>query len=290
VISTFTRLTFDKESFVQHRFLVTGLPLIIIAGVAAMVKVFGLWSVATLYLYWQWFHYTRQSYGIAQAYRGKAKGAVAENGLPFKLMFYLLPVWGILHRSAQDPSVFLGMPIKVVPVPSLVANAVGVAAVLSLLWWVSIKVVSYRHAQLPIAHTLFMLSHFGIFLAGYVLIKNIDHGWLVLNIWHNAQYVLFVWLYNNNRFKDKVTETHWFLSVLSQRKNMVLYFATCIAISTALYLGLRQAITSATATALPVMVVAYQIINFHHYVVDAVIWRRKKAKTAPLNATLAAGR
>ena len=36
VISTFTRLCFDALSFRQHRFLVTGLPLIVLLSVAAL--------------------------------------------------------------------------------------------------------------------------------------------------------------------------------------------------------------------------------------------------------------
>ncbi|NJR71545.1 MAG: alpha/beta fold hydrolase, partial [Synechococcales cyanobacterium CRU_2_2] len=39
---------------------------------AMMAAGLGLWSIVTLYLYWQWFHYTRQSWGISQVYRRKA--------------------------------------------------------------------------------------------------------------------------------------------------------------------------------------------------------------------------
>ncbi len=31
---------------------------------------------------------------------------------------------------------------------------------------------------------------------------------------------------------------------------------------------------------LPAMAVVYQTINFHHYIVDAIIWRRKKVAQA----------
>jgi hypothetical protein len=42
----------------------------------------------------------------------------------------------------------------------------------------------------------------------------------------------------------------------------------------------------ATAAALPLVVVAYQVINFHHYVVDSVIWKvRKKALRQNLGVT-----
>jgi hypothetical protein len=32
---------------------------------------------------------------------------------------------------------------------------------------------------------------------------------------------------------------------------------------------------------LPLIVLVYQTINFHHYIVDSVIWRSKKRAAAP---------
>lgn len=277
VVSTFTRLTFDAQSFQQHRSLVIWLPLFVVALVVALATTLGLWSLSTLYLYWQWFHYTRQSYGISQAYRGKAKGAVTEDGTMFKMMFYAVPIWGILHRSAQSPDQFLKLPIKVLPVPPLVADAVGIIALLLMAYWLVLKGIAAWQHRLPVAHTMYMLSHYTIFLVGYIVIDNINYGWLVLNIWHNGQYLLFVWLFNNNRFKDSVDPEHWFLSTLCLRKNIAGYFLSCLALSTTLYLTLNTVIAAFTTAMLPVMVAAYQVINFHHYIVDAVIWKRRKA-------------
>ena len=76
VIATFTRLSFDMDSFRENKFLVLGLPWIICAGTVAMGYFLGFWAVATTYLYWQWFHYTRQSYGIMRFYYRKS-GPVA---------------------------------------------------------------------------------------------------------------------------------------------------------------------------------------------------------------------
>src|SRR5688500_14132536 len=111
VVATFTRLAFDAKSFAEHKFLVTWLPLIVLAGVLLLAVTVGTWAIATLYLYWQWFHYARQSYGVSQAFRRKA-GVPIEDGWTFQVMFYLVPVWGILHRSAQDPDRFLGFSLK----------------------------------------------------------------------------------------------------------------------------------------------------------------------------------
>src|SRR5437763_14774747 len=135
VVSTFTRLTFDSESFRAHRFLVLGLPWIVLAGVVVLVYAVGGWALPTLYLYWQWFHYTRQSYGIAQIYRRKAGALVEDSPLLQKSVIYLLPLWGILHRSWQHPAFFLRQPIRVLPVPRLAVQVAAVAAVTSILVW-----------------------------------------------------------------------------------------------------------------------------------------------------------
>ena len=114
-------------------------------------------------------------------------------------------------------------------------------------------------------------------------IENIDYGWLVLNVWHNAQYILFVWLYNNNRYKDGVVPGQRFLSTISQSRNWPFYFLTCL-------LDLDDLVSSDSTrflralqsrSTLPLFLVAYQTINFHHYVVDGLIWkvRRKRLRS-----------
>ena len=65
-------------------------------------------------------------------------------------------------------------------------------------------------------HTLYPLSHFAVFATGYLWIGDITYGWLAINVWHNAQYILFVWLFNTRRFKDGVDPEARFLSYISQ--------------------------------------------------------------------------
>ena len=83
VVSTFTRLTFDKESLREHRFLVTWLPVLMLGAVLLACLALGTWILTTVYLYWQWWHYTRQSYGVSRIYQ--RKGGV-ENDLLNKLV------------------------------------------------------------------------------------------------------------------------------------------------------------------------------------------------------------
>jgi hypothetical protein len=136
--------------------------------------------------------------------------------------------------------------------------------------------------RLAFAHTLYMLSHHLVFLTGYVLIPDVTAGWLVLNVWHNVQYIMFVWNFNNGRFQDRIDPQAKFLSTLCQRQNVLSYLALCVGIATAVYLLIHQASTSIFQTsAIQAALIASMIINFHHYVVDGIIWKRKKPQPAP---------
>jgi hypothetical protein len=285
VVSTFTRLAFDSESFRAHRFLVVWLPLIVLAGSVSLVAAFGGWVLPTLFLYWQWFHYTRQSYGLAQIYRRKSAGRVTDPPLLLKGVIYLLPLWGILHRSWQAPATFLNMELKVLPVPLPIVQAAGAATLGVLAVWAWRQLRAWRAGRLPVAYTLYMLSHLAVFAVGYLVVEDLDYGWLALNVWHNAQYILIVWMFNTNRFKGGVDPEHRFLSSISQPNRAVLYLLVCLGISTVLYVALDGGVKLAgsSVSLLTVTLVVYQTINFHHYIVDGIIWKVRKA---PIQAHL----
>lgn len=282
VVSTFTRLCFDRDSFREHRFLVIELPLIVITVTIAATSVFGMWILATTYLYWQWFHYTRQSYGIERMYRRQAPEGVHIHDFLTTRSLYLLPVFGILYRSWQQPEKFLGMEVAFLPVSDLALWIAGALAVLTGAGWLAHSLASLARGQLALAHFLYVMSHHLIFLTGYCLIDDITTGWLVLNVWHNAQYILFVWWANNRRFSRGIDERAKFLSTLSQSRHVLAYMLVCLAIASALFFGLRAIGTGYTlADAVSVALVVSMVLNFHHYIVDGVIWKRRKAASVP---------
>ena len=276
VISTFTRLCFDRQSMRQHWFLLFGLPPVVLAVVMALVLGVGAWLVVTIYFYWQWFHYARQSYGISRAYRHAAGGRLPESEWLSAAVIYLPAVWGILSRSAQNASSFLGLPLHRIPVPGLLVDIAAVASIAVVAAWLWLRLSAAWRTAMPIAHTLYVLSHVTIFYVGYVAIEDVTTGWLVANVWHNAQYILFVWLFNNRRFEGRSQPQALFLSLISQRRNVLLYIGACLAVSSVVYSVIVSALPYIQLPALAAAAIVYQTINFHHYIVDAVIWRRRK--------------
>ena len=286
VIATFTRIAFDRRSLRENRFLVFVAPVLVLAGTVALALGVGAWAVPTLYLYWQWFHYTRQSWGVSQVYGARAMEPPDESPLFAKLCLYLVPTWGILFRTAQAPAEFLGAEIRVPYIPDWVVASIGAAAGLSVAAWCFTRVRAWWNGQLAIAHTLYMLSHFVVFFVGYRWIDDLTVGWLVINIWHNAQYLLFVWLFNTRRFAGGVDDQAGYLSRLSQPDRMLRYFANCLCIATLVYATSLVWVFDRTWLGLPAVALLYPAINFHHYVVDAKIWKVRKG---PLKATLKLG-
>lgn len=281
--ASFTRLCFDPGSFRRYWFLLFGLPPLVVAATGFLE--FGVASglPVTIYLYWLWFHYARQSWGIAQIYRRRA-GAAADFGdaTLFKATFALVPLWGILHRSAQAPTEFMGFGLHFMPVPPMLADGVGIAACVAVVLWLVERGRAWRRERAPIAHTLYVLTHFVMFYVAYVLIDDVTTGWLVINIWHNVQYLGVVWLFHQRRFNGALDPEARLLSRLAQPRNVVLYIAACLVPVAALYLGIMGIVGLLPATAF-----LYQVVNFHHYIVDAVIWRSPRRRPAPAGALAA---
>jgi hypothetical protein len=275
VVATFTRLCFTKQDLARYRFLVFYLPVIVFAAALAAGLGIGWWVLGTTYFYWQWFHYTRQSWGISQMYRRQAKGAADENETVSKLAFYLPPLWGILHRSWQAPDEFLGLEFRVLPVSGIVVDIVGAAAIAALAYWIVLRVVAWRRGRIAPAHTFYIASHHIVFFVGYLLIEDVTFGWLVINIWHNLQYILFVWLQNNKRFEKGIDATARAMSTLSQSSQVMRYFLVCFGIATLAYLAIQLAGGAIGDVGLPLVVLMYQTLNFHHYIVDGIIWKSK---------------
>jgi hypothetical protein len=271
VISTYTRLCFDKKNFERSKFLIIGLGPVVLLSVIGLSWYFGVWILVTIYLYAQWFHYSRQSWGISRAYERAGGKPGHDRGYLTQAAFYLFPVWGILNRSYQDPGKFLDVELKVIPTPGALVTVVGAIALCLFAIWAARTMIKCYRGEMSKPYAFFMLSHFAIFFVAYIVMPEINSGWLVIGVWHNLQYIMFVWLFNNKQYKSGVAPDAKFLSFLSQTKNWPLYILFCAFVSTIVYQLLSMG--AGAIFSMASLIVVYQTINFHHYIVDATIWR-----------------
>jgi len=261
--------------------LILFLPPVVFGALLAVSRLSGLTGLYVLYFFGQFFHTVRQSWGIAQQYRHRAGGLPWDSVWLSEVTLWSVPLWGFLHRCAQQPEEFLYQPLWLPQVSESVALTVGFASAVLWLHFGFTRVQAFRRGQHSWGHTLYMLSHGGIYLGGYVLIDNINSGWLLVNVWHNVQYLAFVWLYNRRRFAAGVVPQTRTLSWLSQPgyRRATLYFVTCLAIATpAYYLVLRLGAgvdALLQSSAIPTAILLSLSLTVHHYIVDGIIWKRK---------------
>jgi hypothetical protein len=278
IVATYTRLTFNRESLRQNHFLAVELLILIMGAVGVLAWTGGAWIIATLYLYLQWFHYMRQSYGIARMYyratpRGRLPGM---NDRVTDSVIYLLPIYGIAQRSATMGAEFLSMPVKPLVLPDGVLLVLGVMAGAAVTVWTGRTALQFVRGELDRHYAGFVASHIAIFVLAYLVIDDVNAGWVAINVWHNLQYVLVVWMVNTKRFASGVDPKARWLSTISQPGRAFAYFATTLAMSTFVYLNLNQLTTWFLGGSLAATLGVYMGINFHHYVVDAVIWKRPR--------------
>ena len=297
VASTFTRIALDRGSIRDNRFLLFGLPPMVLAATGAAAWVGGAVALNTIYFYWQSYHYTRQSYGIARAYRRSSQhssqhspqhssqhssqqDATGRDWLTDAVVLGF-PLWGLLQRAAEQQPAFYGAPFLAPAVPWLVVHLAGAAALVSLtLWGVrQARALASGHRE-QLGTTLFVGSHVAITAVSYLIARDITKGWLFVNVWHNAQYIIFVWAANARRFQGGVDPERRFLSWMCQPERAVVYGAVCLGLGAAFYFALGRFASLLPSDVLPVVLTLHLAVNFHHYLVDSVIWRAPRLARA----------
>ncbi|MCC6574577.1 MAG: hypothetical protein IT462_12400 [Planctomycetes bacterium] len=278
IVATYTRLVFDRESFRQHWMLVTILPVVVVGGVVASAFVIGFWTLPTAYFYWQSWHFARQSYGMERMYWRKAGGLGPDWAT--RAVIYAVPLWAILNRSFQRHFEYLRMEVRWLPVDQWMVLLAGGVALGSVAVWAFTRVALARREPAKLAHMGYLLTHVGIFAFSYAVLENPDHGWLAVSIWHSLQYLMIVWMYHNNRFKGGVDPKHRFLSALAQPRNLVVYLAICMALAAAIYFGIKASGDLIKYNGVALLLMLYPVVNFHHYIVDALIWKLRKKPVA----------
>lgn len=282
VIATFTRIAGSVSDAKEYRFLVFYLPLMVL-GIVAILAVLGtVWLIVSLYLYWQWWHYLRQSEGISKAIKFKVGSRELGPEWFSRTVFYLTPLATFLIALARQPETFLGMKIYIPLIPMQLAVMLGYLA--AGLWgvWFFMQLVALLKKKMRFNHFCYLISHHVIYLVAYALIEDLTMGWLAINIWHNLQYIIFVWHYNTNTYKGGFDKARPIISWLSQPHRAIIYFAACLIVTVLIYKLVNYGVSSiASHTILPILpitIIAYMTINFHHYIVDTVIWKIRNPK------------
>lgn len=271
--ATFTRLDLAGPHAKRDRFFAVWMLPVSAACVAGAVYFVGDTFVSTLFFFWQAFHYARQGYGIARLLEARDGTHAMANSWCLVPLLYAVPAAGVLNRCAEGWTRYLGAPLWLPSAPQWMAWAGFAASAALFAAWV-IETARRRLAgEAGTAAQAFALTHVSMFTFGYILAPHITRGWLGLSVWHSTQYLVLAWAMNLERFASGPDPGRPWISRISQPGRAWAYACTLLAGSILIVSARFGARVAAEAFGLPFLVLLVRSINFHHYVVDGVIWR-----------------
>jgi len=273
VVASFTRLA-HHPSAPERRFLLFVLPPIVIGLVALSLGLLGASLIGAVYFYWQTFHYARQVWGVDRLYARKA-GQLAPDRLT-EVLVYLIAGAAMSHRSLVGVVNFGGQEIHFLPIPFWFAWGLDGITLLVALAWIGRAISNPEVARVKPIRATFMATYALVFALGYGVIGDFLTGWVVVNIWHNLQYVVLVRILNEDRFAGDRRDTPGWVARSSQPAQAVPYFALMVALGVLLTVALESLSRLPFATLIPLTFAASMSFNFHHYIVDGIIWRTRK--------------
>lgn len=279
VISTYTRLAFDLTSAKENWRLLIPLPLLVIAAVFLGYYFIGGALISSIYLYWQWYHYTRQSEGISKTYgmKHEDKNIVANSAN--RIAFYSIPTLSFIWMISRQDESFLGMSFWSFYLPKSIRLGILALILIITATWLIYLALQLKQNKISRFYFSYMLSHAFIYIFSYITIEPISVGWLAINIWHNTQYIFFVWLFNSKKYAKGIDSQHKLISYISQPHHLIIYLATCLLLTSIIYSGLQKITEYALEHYnLSLVLLLYSTINFHHYIVDSKIWKLRRSK------------
>lgn len=132
----------------------------VLLSVATIAWSIGIIAISTIYLHWQWYHYTRQSEGISKAYSFKSKTAKAKQTLFDRFVFYLIPAVCFLDTASNGHSLFLGAAVWMIPVSKVITFWLLSASFIIFAIWFTKKTTLLMNKDISIAYFPYLQSHY----------------------------------------------------------------------------------------------------------------------------------
>jgi hypothetical protein len=192
----------------------------------------------SVYFYWQQFHYGKQNFGLSVW-----SGTEVPNRLD-KTFYLGIVALSLLGLLSDGPQSFFGYALYFPITLSISKMAI-------FAWMIAITslYIFYRPKQL--AHAL---SHTLIFSFAYMYCEHFALGWLLMNVFHNLQYLKFM----------KSYETKF------------AFLRVPVLLTIGLYILQFHVFNGLIFLSLPLGLSLMMALNFTHYTLDGLIWRKAR--------------
>lgn len=292
LVSTWTRVYFDRREWRARPFAILGVPLGIAAAVTLITAQLGHTGSRLLnstILYWATWHFVAQNWGLLRIYQRKSGEDLEALALRLeKPVLFLTVAFALTHRIHTGPRVLFGTEVFTPPVPAAVPYAL-LALLLPLA--AALLVLRVRDRAGPHARAAWVrLAFLGCsalgFIVPFLFIKTDDtSAFAAAACWHGVQYLGIVRHYHRTTWKGGVHPDAKVVSWLSQpgKGRALLYAALLLALAGSGYLviGLGSFLTRGTAwDAYRWGAVVWISLTLSHYWLDGVIWKLRRPELA----------
>lgn len=244
---------FDKNNFSKHPklFYYSG-ALIVCTGLT--IFYYNPIVLNTVYfLFFSLYHYPRQTEGIVKTMTEKISSLD-------RIMLYWPVVVGILVRFEGKSEPIAGINVYL---PSLNSNFQEILQVLfwaSFCYWAIQKGLGLRKARTIRNSEIILFSHVLLMIISFLLIQNFLYSFIVASTFHYLQYIIFS--------RDYVKFS---------------FFPKALLATSIIYLPIFF-YDPKNISGLNYFYIYVMILNFLHYMIDSIIWKKKYGyiKTSPI--------
>jgi len=287
LMSTYFRTYTCKAEFERYKPYTLYLLILLIIGLALCINSFGfqfLWILGSVYFYWQWWHHSRQSYGLGRKYQHSKEYQLSPLDSKLNdLVIWSVAILGIALKSNLAGDRYENIPIKVLHLP--------IDLIVFLLISVLVYIIFYlgRQLHLMLTHKIvqgLFLIHWAIqsfvFICFFGLLPT-DIGIIAASFWHCTQYISYTHCHQQRKANSNMLQ-HPFWKNLFQTDNWMVYLGVLLAFSfliPAFKVGFGALQLSSLALAFSMG------LTFHHYILDGLIWTRKEIEWSLKEAKVA---
>jgi len=233
--------------------------------------------------YWASWHFVAQSWGILRIYQRKHRvvgtlDAKLERALLFGPAFFCM-----LRRLHTGLWTLFEVEVFHVVPPAWIVNVFGALLVLvALLYGARRLVASGQRPWSETVRPVYLVFNFVGFAMPFLVIQDGTSAFAAAALWHAAQYMAIVWLYNRRRYAGGIDPGARVVSWASQPGRAPAYVAILAAGAAGVY---SVAFLIASVAKIPfqsLALVFWTGLTLAHYYVDGVIWKTRRYNLKPL--------
>ncbi|MFL5319783.1 MAG: hypothetical protein ACJ790_09010 [Myxococcaceae bacterium] len=291
LISTWTRVYFDRREWTKRPFHIFVMPTLIIGATAAVAQwagASGQRALSTLLLYYATWHFLQQNWGLLRIYQTRSQEPKDSVALRLERpLLYVAVFWCALHRLKTGPRSLFGWEVFYPDLPWALIHGLLAAALFLLVGYLAFRLRDVASgapwAKEGLLRSAFVLCAFIGFFVPFILITTDDSttAFAAAACWHGIQYLGVMRFYHRNQWRAGVHEKAKIISYVSQPgwSRVLLYMALLWGIAGVAYAsswGFAQLTVGTRWTIERWGLVTWFGLTFSHYYLDGIIWKLRK--------------